>query len=153
MELKKKAKEKLKGLIPSKHMAKWKLVAEGSLAVIMVVGVFEIAHYFFHVSFSAQFLVALEIIDYSAVFILAVDLFNHYLISPNKPKFMKNKFVYILSFIPYLIFHKAMGVIYILKPVFTGIAKIIKLVSHSDDIKERIDDVSEKVSGKEKKEK
>jgi len=144
--LKNKTKEKLKGFIPSKHMAKWKLIAEGSLALIMIVGVIEIAHYFFHVHFEEEFLIALEIIDYSAVFILAVDLANHYFIAPKKDKFFQNKFVYILSFVPYLIFHKALGAVYLLKPIFTGIAKLIKLFSHSDDIKDRIEDVSDKVS-------
>ena len=140
-----KAKEKLKGLIPSKYMAKWKLIAEGSLAVIIIVGLFEIAHYFFKVHFSKDFLIALEVIDYLAIFILAIDLIHHYLISPRKERFIKNKFIYILSFIPYLIFHKAMGVFYLFKPVFTGIAKLIKLFSHSEDIKDRIEDVAESV--------
>jgi len=143
MEIKIKAKEKLKGLIPSRHMAKWKLIAEGSLAVIMIVGLFEIAHYIFKVHFSEEFLIALEIIDYLAIFILAIDLVHHYLISPRKERFIKNKFIYILSFIPYLIFHKAMGVFYLLKPLFTGIAKLIKVFSHKEEIKDRVEDVSE----------
>ena len=142
---KNKAKEKLKGLIPSRHMAKWKLIAEGSFAVIMIVGVFEIAHYIFHVHFSVEFLIALEVIDYLAIFILAIDLVHHYLIAPRKERFIKNKFIYILSFIPYLIFHKAMGVFYLLKPVFTGIAKLIKLFSHKEQIKDRVEDVTEEI--------
>jgi len=101
-----KPREKLKGLIPSRHMAKWKLVAEASLTVIIIIGLFEIAHYVFQVKFSEDFLVGLELIDYFAVFLLGVDLFNHYLITPNKEKFIKNKFIYILSFIPYLILLK-----------------------------------------------
>ncbi len=142
--IKRKAKEKLKGLIPSRDMAKWKLIAEGSLAVIIIVGLFEIAHYFFNVNFSEEFLITLEVIDYAAIFILAVDLFNHYLISPNKERFIQNKFLYILSFIPYLIFTKAMGAVYLFKPVLTGIAKIIKLVSHKDEIEDRVEDIKEK---------
>ena len=141
-------------------MAKWKLIAEASLALIVIVGLFEIAHYIFHVHFSEDFLVALEIVDYSAVFILALDLINHYLISPKKERFLKNKFIYILSFIPYLIFTKAMGAFYLLKPIFTGIAKLIKVFSHKEDIKERagnikdkVDDVSEELAKKRKKNK
>ncbi len=144
-----KAKKKLKGLIPSRHMAKWKLIAEGSLAVIIIVGLFEIAHYFFHVHFEEEFLIALEAVDYFAVFILGVDLFHHYLVAPRKEKFLQNKFIYILSFIPYLIFHKALAFLAILrplKPIFTGIAKIIKLTSHKKEIKEKIDGITEDVS-------
>lgn len=154
---KSKTKEKLKGLIPSRHMAKWKLVAEGSLAVIVIVGLFEIAHYIFLVHFSENFLIALEVIDYLAIFVLAIDLIHHYLIAPGKERFIKNKFVYILSFVPYLIFHKAMGFFYLLKPVFTGIAKLIKVFSHKEEIKERVEDVSEGIEkatkGKPKKKK
>jgi len=145
MDIKIKAKEKLKGFIPSAHMAKWKLIAEGALAVIVIVGLFEIAHYIFNVSFSEDFLVALEVVDYSAVFILALDLINHYLISPKKERFVKNKFIYILSFIPYLIFTKAMGALYLIKPIFTGIAKLIKIFSHFEDIKERAGNIKGKV--------
>ncbi len=142
---KKKAKEKLKGLIPSRHMPKWKLIAEGSLAVIIIVGLFEIAHLIFHVPFSEEFLSLLEAIDYLAVSILAIDLIHHYLVAPQKERFIKNKFIYILSFIPYLIFHKSLGVFYLLKPIFTGIAKLIKVFSHSEEIKERAEDIKEKV--------
>jgi len=151
MKIKNKAKEKFNGLIPLKLMAKWKLTAEGSLAVIMIVGLFEIAHYVFQVHFSEEFLVALEIIDYLAIFILAVDLINHYLISPNKEKFIKNKFIYILSFVPYLIFYKAMGAVYLLKPLFTGIAKIIKLFSHKKEINDRVRNVCKELTKTKKK--
>ncbi|MBU2099672.1 hypothetical protein KKG83_05635 [Candidatus Micrarchaeota archaeon] len=140
-----KPKEKLKGLIPSRHMALWKLIAEGSLAVIVIVSLFEVAHYIFHVEFSEEFFIALEVIDYSAILILAVDLLHHYTASENKPTFVKNKFLYILSFIPYLILHKAMGFVYLLKPVLTGIAKVIKVFSHKDEIKERAEDIKEKI--------
>lgn len=140
-----KVKENLKGLIPSRHMANWKLIAEGSLALIIIVGLFEIAHLVFHVYFSEEFLFWLEAIDYLAVSVLAIDLIHHYLVAPKKERFIKNKFIYILSFIPYLIFHKALGAVYILKPIFTGIAKLIKVFSHSDDIKERAEDIKDKV--------
>ena len=143
-----KTKEKLKGLIPSRHVAKWKLIAEGSLAVIVIVGLFEITHYIFQVHFSEDFLIALEIIDYLAIFILAIDLLHHYLKNSDKPKFLKDKLLYILSFLPYLIFYKAAGVLLLirpLKPIFTGVAKIIKVFSHKEEIKNRVEDVTEKV--------
>ena len=150
MELKKTAKEKLTGFIPSKHIAKWKLIAEGALAVIIIVGLFEIAHYVFYVKFSEEFLVFLELADYSAIFILGIDLMHHFSTSENKPKFLQNKFIYILSFIPYLVFTKTMGALYLLKPIFTGIAKIIKLFSHKKEIKERVEHVHEELTGKKK---
>jgi purine-cytosine permease-like protein len=149
MGIKKRIRKKLKSFIPHEHIATWKLIAEFALAIIVIVGVLEVAHYFFHVSFSEEFLLALELIDYAAIIILAVDLLHHYYVTHDKPKFLKDKFIYILSFLPYLIFHKAVGVIQLLKPlkpVFTGIAKVIKLFFHKEEIKERVEDVSEELT-------
>jgi hypothetical protein len=130
--------------IPERHVETWKLVAEIALIVIVAVSFFEIAHYVFHVKFSEGLLLALELIDYFAIFILGIDLLHHFSKAKSKPEFMKNKFFYILSFLPYLIFTKAMGAFYLLKPLFTGAAKIIKLGFHLPEIKKRAGDIKEK---------
>jgi len=46
-----------------------------------------------------------------------------------------------------------MGALYLLKPIFTGIAKLIKIFSHKKEIQEKMDDVSEDIQDMRKKKK
>lgn len=126
--------------ILKKHYPTWKLIAEICLIIIVLISVVEVMHNFYHVEIDSLTLRFIELIDYLAIIVLFIDLFYHYSASKKKEKFLKKHWLHILSFIPYLIFIKAAGILKLLKIVFTGIGKIIKIVFHKESLKKRLDE-------------
>ena len=100
---------------------------------------------FFVAFFPKEGLVVLTMIEYIAVGILGLDLIQQYMKARNKPKFMQKNWIFILTFIPYLIFVKVAGILMIIKTVIHFVARAGKLVLHTKTIKKELKKIYESV--------
>jgi len=114
-------------MIPEQHAKTWKVIVFNATLVIFITLIIEL---FFRHSISEESLFWVEVIDIIAVIILGVDLANHYFKAKRKEDFVKENWLLILSFIPYLIFIKTVGILVIIKPALTGLARLVKIFFH-----------------------
>ena len=121
--------------MPLKTIIKnWKFIAFASLVVIFVIMIIDV---FFAAFFPKEELIIMDIIEYIAVGVLGLDLIQQYMKARNKPKFMQKNWIFILTFIPYLIFVKVAGILMIIKTVIHFVARAGKLVLHTKSIKKQ----------------
>jgi len=120
----------------------WKFIAFLSLITVFVIMVIDV---FFVAFFPKEGLVVLTMIEYIAVGILGLDLIQQYMKARNKPKFMQKNWIFILTFIPYLIFVKVAGILMIIKTVIHFVARAGKLVLHTKTIKKELKKIYESV--------